>query len=163
MVTVPLTLLDLHGDGFHLLMEVVVLGQKYQAVLDTGASKTVFDQDLLQQLLTKSNSEKTENNPDTLSLRDSDKLSTGLGTNSMKSFSFVVPELTIGNLVIKGQEIAVLDLSTINNAYGELEIEPVIGVIGGDILHAYSAVIRYSSPGNSGPTLKLRKTKIKRP
>ena len=49
--TVPLELINLNDDGFHLLVEVVVFGQSYQAVLDTGASKTVFDKETIEKAL----------------------------------------------------------------------------------------------------------------
>jgi hypothetical protein len=45
---VPLELVNLHNDGFHLLVEVVVFGQSFNVVLDTGASKTVFDKTVIE-------------------------------------------------------------------------------------------------------------------
>jgi predicted aspartyl protease len=50
--TVPLELINLHDDGFHLLVEVVVFGQKFNAVLDTGASKTVLDKTIVEKYIT---------------------------------------------------------------------------------------------------------------
>src|SRR5690606_4045374 len=129
---VPLEILSLHDDGFHLLVEVFVFEQPFKAVLDTGASKTVFDKTTVENYIDK----------ETLLL--SDKLSTGLGTNTMESFTLTVPDLRIGSLHIPDMEIAVLDLSMINHAYEKLEINPVIGVIGGDILMQYGAVIDYN-------------------
>lgn len=128
---VPLELLNLHDDGFHLLVEVVVFGQTFKAVLDTGASKTVFDKTTIEQHI---------NDGD---LVISDKLSTGLGTNSMESHTISLPLIKIGSFKLKNFEAAVLDLSTINQAYTSLNIPPVIGVIGGDILNSYEAVINY--------------------
>lgn len=132
MTEVSLEILNLHDDGFHLLVEVFVFGQPFKAVLDTGASKTVFDKTTVEDYIDK----------ETLLL--SDKLSTGLGTNSMESFTLTVPDLRIGGLHVLDMEIAVLDLSMINHAYEKLEIGPVIGVVGGDILMLYGAVIDYS-------------------
>jgi len=132
MESIPLEILNLHDDGFHLLVEVFVFGQPFKAVLDTGASKTVFDKTTVENYIDK----------ETLLL--SDKLSTGLGTNSMESFTLTVPDLRIGGLHIYNMEIAVLDLSMINHAYEKLEIGPVIGVVGGDILMQYGAVIDYN-------------------
>lgn len=128
---VPLELLNLHDDGFHLLVEVVVFGQAFKAVLDTGASKTVFDKTTVEQHI---------NDGD---LVISDKISTGLGTNSMESHTITIPLIKIGSFKLKNFEAAVLDLSTINQAYTSLNLTPVIGVIGGDILHSYEAVINY--------------------
>lgn len=131
MTTVPLQIIDLQDDGFHPLVEVVVFGKPFILVLDTGASKTAFDKDLLQQA-----------NAGTEFL-DSDKLSTGLGTNTMASFTAIIHDMQIGTLSIPAFEIAVLDLSTINIAYSQLNKPQVLGVLGGDILMQYKAVIDY--------------------
>ncbi|WP_395807316.1 retropepsin-like aspartic protease [Daejeonella sp.] len=128
---VPLELINLNDDGFHLLVEVVVFGQSFHAVLDTGASKTVFD---------KGTVEKHKMDGE---LRASDKLSTGLGTNTMESHTIILPILKIGKLKLKHFEVAVLDLSTINQAYSALNLPPIIGVLGGDILYQHKAIISY--------------------
>ena len=144
MIYVPLTLLNLQDDGFHLLLEVIVFGKPFKAVLDTGASKTVFDKATVETYL-----------HEDMILRHTDMVSTGLGTTSMQSFILSVPDLQIGGLHLKNYEVAVLDLSTINYAYEQLDIEPVIGVIGGDILTGYGGVIDYRKN-----TLKLRQRKV---
>lgn len=130
-ITVPLELINLHDDGFHLLVEIVIFGKKFNAVLDTGASKTVLDKTTIEKYIT------------TEELLQSEKLSTGLGTSSMESYTFVLPCLKIGRLQLKQFEAAVLDLSTISTAYETLNLPPVIGVLGGDILYRYRAVINY--------------------
>jgi hypothetical protein len=128
---VPLELINLNDDGFHLLVEVVVFGQSFHAVLDTGASKTVFDKETVEKHMMDG------------VLMASDKLSTGLGTNTMESHTIILPLLKIGRLKLKNFEAAVLDLSTINQAYSTLNLPPVIGVLGGDILYSYKAIINY--------------------
>lgn len=127
---VPLNIIDLHDDGFHPLLDIQLFGRTYTVVLDTGASKTAFDKTLLQE------------HDDALILA-SDKLSTGLGTNDMESFTAIIPDLFIGDLHIQNMEVAVLDLSTINIAYRQLDHPEVLGVLGGDILMKYKAVINY--------------------
>jgi hypothetical protein len=129
---VPLQLINLQNDGFHILVEVVVFGQPFNAVLDTGASKTVLDKTSV------------ENHIAAGDLLLSDKLSTGLGTNSMESFILHLPALHIGKLKIQNFEAAVLDLSSISMAYDNLQLPPVIGVLGGDILQQYKAIIDYN-------------------
>jgi len=130
-VQIPLQIIDLHEDGFHPLIEISVFGKSFIVVLDTGASKTAFDQNLLMRF----NEEAV--------LKMSDKLSTGLGTNSMVSSTAIVHDLSIGGLLIDEFEVAVLDLSTINIAYSQLGHPEVLGVLGGDILMKYKAVIDY--------------------
>ena len=48
-VSVPLTIIDLHGDGFHPVLDIVVFNKPFKVVLDTGASRTAFDHELLVQ------------------------------------------------------------------------------------------------------------------
>jgi len=142
MITIPLVLLNLQDDGFHLLVEVVVFNKTFKAVLDTGASKTVFDKTTVESYL--------ENQQ----LQISDRVSTGLGTTNMESFTWQVPQIEIGGFQLNNFEVAVLDLSSINYAYENLSIEPIIGVIGGDILTSYRGVIDY---GKKTLTLKQKR------
>jgi hypothetical protein len=129
--TTPLHIIDLHEDGFHPLIEIILFGKHFTLVLDTGASKTAFDQTML--LLAEENT----------ILNTSDRLSTGLGTNSMASSTALITNLYIGDLLIDEFDVAVLDLSSINNAYRQLGHPEVLGVLGGDILMKYKALINY--------------------
>jgi hypothetical protein len=130
-VSAPLQIIDLNGDGFHPLLNIKVYGKTFTVVLDTGASKTAFDKGLL----LKANKKALIN--------DSDILSTGLGTNSMQSFTATIHDMRIGRLKIPEFQVAVLDLSTINIAYTQMGHPQVLGVLGGDILMKYQAVIDY--------------------
>lgn len=137
---IPLQIIDLQDDGFHPLVEVVIYGKAFLLVLDTGASKTAFDKEVLQ----------NANNYAVFS--ESDKLSTGLGTTTMASFTATIHDMQIGALHIPEFEVAVLDLSTINYAYSQLNKPMVLGVLGGDILMKYSAIVDYGMQ-----TLTLKK------
>ena len=132
-VNIPLELVNLQGDGFHLLVEVVVYGQKFNAVLDTGASKSAFDKELIESL------------SDDLIRHIPDQHAVGLGTTTMERYIAVFPALTIGEIVIENYEAPVFDLSSIKYAYAQLDLPPVIGVIGGDILMDYKALIDYDT------------------
>ena len=130
-VSVPLHIIDLNEDGFHPLLDISIFGKPFKVVLDTGASKTAFDKELLM-----------EANAVAM-LNATDKLSTGLGTNSMESFTATIYDMHIGELQIPEFDVAVLDLSTINIAYEQMGHPKVLGVLGGDILMKYKAVIDY--------------------
>ena len=130
-VVIPLQIIDLQEDGFHPLVNISVFGKPFTVVLDTGASKTAFDQTMLLQA------------HEQAVVTMSDKLSTGLGTNTMASSTAVIHDLHIGDFLIEEFEVAVLDLSTINIAYRQLGHPEVLGVLGGDILMKYKAVIDY--------------------
>ena len=130
-VTIPLNIIGLHDNGFHPLIDIVVYGKPFILVLDTGASKTAFDHTMLLQA------------HNDVSIQASDKLSTGLGTNTMASSTALITDMHIGDLLIAEFEVAVLDLSSINVAYRQLNHPEVMGVLGGDILTNYKAVIDY--------------------
>ena len=142
-IVVPLQIIDLHDDGFHPLVNVSVFGKAFLLVLDTGASKTAFDQASLLKAYEQA------------IVTVSDRLSTGLGTNTMTSSTAIINDLYIGGLLIDEFEVAVLDLSTINVAYRQLGHPEVLGVLGGDILMKYKAVIDYGKK-----SLHLRLTKF---
>jgi len=129
-ISVPLQIIDLQ-DGFHPLLNINIFGKKFTVVLDTGASKTAFDKNLLKKANKKGR------------ISESDILSTGLGTNNMESFTATIHDMRIGRLKIPEFEVAVLDLSTINIAYKQMGHPEVLGVLGGDILMYYKAVIDY--------------------
>ncbi|WP_240904903.1 retropepsin-like aspartic protease [Sphingobacterium sp. SGR-19] len=132
MQKIPLEILELQGDGYHVLIDVRLFDQPFKMVLDTGASKTVLDKTTL--LQSGIPEEKIEN---------TNIISTGLGTNSMESFILELPTFEIGNWKITKFITAVLDLSAVNYAYQQMNLPPVIGVLGGDILVSYAARIDY--------------------
>jgi len=128
-IIVPLQIIDLHGDGYHPLVEIKANGTPHTLVLDTGASKTAFDHDILEQ--------------SGAAIVASERLSTGLGVTNMSSSTAVINDIQIGDLHIEHFEVAVLDLSAINVAYRQLNHPEVLGVLGGDILVKYNAIIDY--------------------
>ncbi|MGJ1446216.1 aspartyl protease family protein [Sphingobacterium spiritivorum] len=146
MISIPFTLLNLQGDGYHIILEVEIFNRSFNMVLDTGASKTVLDKTTV---ISSGLAEKD--------LQSTDILSTGLGTNSMESFILHLPKLRIREWEIKKVDVAVLDLSSINYAYEQMGIDPVIGVLGGDILTRYGAVIDYNKH-----TVRLRNRPVRK-
>jgi hypothetical protein len=76
-------------------------------------------------------------------LHASESVSTGLGTTTMTSYTANINDFKIGELKTEQFEVAVLDLSTINDAYRQLNQPEILGVLGGDILVKYKAVIDY--------------------
>ncbi len=134
MIKIPFVTIPIENDGFHIIIEVELLHRKFNMVIDTGASKTVLDkQTILNSGLTKDE------------LQSSNILSTGLGTNEMQSHLLHLDYLRINNWEIKKIDIAVLDLSTINIAYTQMNLSPIVGVLGGDILVKYGAIINYKT------------------
>ncbi|TAL57138.1 MAG: clan AA aspartic protease [Bacteroidetes bacterium] len=129
---IPIKLLKLE-DGFHLLVNMRVNGKPARMLIDTGASKTVFDKERSARFISSGSFEKH------------DKLSTGLGTSTMKSHLAVIGSISLGNVEIRNYKTVVIDLSHVNVAYGQLKQKPIEGVLGSDILKKYKAVIDYGA------------------
>lgn len=130
-VTVPLTLINLNDDGFHLLVEIVVFGEKHWAVVDTGASRSVFNKTFIEQYsdaLTGQGEEETN--------------ATTLFTTS-STIQAVIPKLKIGKLIIKSYAAVALDLETVNDTYELMGHPRIIAIIGSDIFLKYHAKINY--------------------
>jgi hypothetical protein len=76
-------------------------------------------------------------------MEENEQLATGLGTREMQSQVLWLNELKIGELSIRKYPAVVIDMSHVNLSYSELDLEPIDGVLGSDILLKYGAVIDY--------------------
>jgi len=127
-ITVPLKLIDLQDDGFHLLVEIVVFGKKLLAVVDTGASRSVFDIALIRQHI-----DITE----TLESQATTLFST---TSTLQA---TLPVLKIGRLKIKDYYAVGLELAGVNETYNSLGHPTIAAIIGSDIFLRYQATINF--------------------
>jgi hypothetical protein len=130
---IPIHLTNIEDDGFHLQISVVINDITANMLIDTGASRSVFDLNRISRFFSGSEPELEEN----------EQLSTGLGTREMQSQALFLKELKIGELVIRKYPAVVLDMSHVNQSYDDLGLEPIDGVLGSDILMKYGAVIDY--------------------
>ena len=128
---IPIDLISIEGDGYHLMITVFVNGKEAKMLVDTGASKSVFDKSRIYRFVEQSEFELNE------------QLSTGLGTNTMKSHTTILQKIKIGDLIIADYKAVLIDLSHVNESYQRIMIRPIDGVIGSDILCSYDAVINY--------------------
>jgi len=124
-------LVPLDEDGAHLVFDAEINGIKIKLLIDTGASKTVFDRKRMRVLMSGKRFQKNH------------ALSVGLGTNKMKSHYVVLEKFSIGELVLKNFQTVLLDLSIVNKSYALLGLPPIDGVLGGDILNSHDAEINY--------------------
>ena len=131
--TLPLTIQAIENDGYHLLTAILINGKKALVIIDTGASRSVFDETRIVDFIGHSN------------LTEHDKLSTGLGTNTMTSKKVMLEKLDLNGLVLNNYEATLLNLHHVNESYQKIELQPIDGILGGDILTDYKAVIDYKN------------------
>jgi predicted aspartyl protease len=128
-ISVPLQLINLQDDGFHLLVEIVVFGETLFAVVDTGASRSVFDKALMEKHITE------------LVVSDETQAATIFSTAT--TLQGTIPKLKIGKLTLKDYPTVGLDLQSVTDTYVQLGHPPISGIIGGDILMQFEAKIDY--------------------
>ncbi len=131
IVRVPFNLIAIEEDGYHLTVNVNINGKDALVLIDTGASRSVFDISRIKNFTIEQ------------SFEQHDKLSTGLGTNSMVTHTTNLTNFKIGDLLLKSFEAVLLDLTHVNESYSKLGLDQIDGVFGSDLLHRYKAIVDY--------------------
>lgn len=127
-ITVPLKAINLQDDGFHLLVEIVVFGEKLLAVVDTGASRSVFDKAFVKQHIEVIETEESQ-------------ATTLFSTTS--TLQATIPEIKLGRLRIKDYNAIALELEQVNETYESLGHPHIVAILGSDILLKYQATINF--------------------
>ncbi|MCG9880707.1 MAG: retroviral-like aspartic protease family protein [Bacteroidia bacterium] len=129
----PIEFIEIEEGNFHLFIHAKIGRKKARLLLDTGASKTAFDQEQILKFVDESTLHKYEIN------------SIGLGSNQVETHLSSLPSLKFGDIKLSKHEIAVLDLSHVNHAYKILGYPPIDGVMGSDLLYYFRALIDYKN------------------
>ena len=132
-IEVPMQLLDIEGDGFHIMIKGMIHGKEARFLIDTGASRSVFDPKTITSFI------------DNLQFEKKEGMTAGVGSSDLESSTFIIDHLSIGELEITDYEGVALDLENIHEMYAKLHLPHIDGIIGGDLLHKYKAVINYRS------------------
>ena len=132
-IEIPINIINIENDGFHIIAEGLINGKLARFVVDTGASRTVFDKDRILDYI---------DNPE---FSEKEGISAGIGGTDISSFIFSINELCFGELKINDYQAVAMDLSNINNSYAMINLPPIDAVLGGDLLKKYQAIINYKS------------------
>lgn len=132
---IPVSIIAIEEDGCHLMIKALINGHDANLLIDTGASRTVFDQERILSFL----------DDQEFDFEVNEKLSTGLGTSSMESKSVTINKISFGELEIKDYTAVILEMSHVNESYAKLGLPGIDGVLGGDLLEKYGALIDYGS------------------
>lgn len=142
MNILPIHIIHFEKENYHLMIEIFFKnGQKGNMIIDTGASKTVFDETFVSHFLTEVKNVDTDN-------------SFGINGQIEEAKIGTITEINFGNLKITDYQCLLIDLSHINKVYETLEKPNIIGLIGSDFLMEYQAIINYKKE-----TLTLYKPK----
>ena len=130
-IEVPLQLLDIEGEGFHIMVKGMIHGKEANFLIDTGASRSVFDQKTISNFI------------DDIQFEKKEGLTAGVGSSDLESATFRIDVFSIGEVEICDYEAVALDLENIHEMYGKLGLPHIDGIIGGDLLKRYKSVINY--------------------
>ena len=127
-IKLPIQLIELEKQNFHpVISSEFISGRKGNWVIDTGASKTVFD---------KSRSD------DYYLLNEKDEIhSAGITDQPIISALAEMKSFRLGKITVSGLKVAIIDLSHINSLYQKAGGPEICGFIGSDFLIKYQAVI----------------------
>lgn len=132
-INLPLILLELDEGNFHILIESKIGGAETSHwVIDTGASKTVFDSTL---------QDKYEICNDLLSEIES----AGIGDTKIETKVGVIERLYLGGKIIDNFSVGLIDLSNLNMLYRQYTDYKISGLIGSDFLLKHKAIIDYEN------------------
>jgi hypothetical protein len=130
-IKIPIHIIELEPGNFHIVISSLFTnGENLNWVIDTGASKTVFDKNLIAYY--------------TVLEGESDEIHTaGIGEQPQEISMALLHQLKFAKLKINNLKVALLDLSHINQLYSKATGLKVCGLLGGDFLMKYKAVIDY--------------------
>lgn len=138
---IPLRLLDIEGEGFHVMVQGKINDMEANFLIDTGASRSVFDPIVISKFIDNPTFEKKEG------------ITAGVGGDDLECSTFIIQSLTLGDIVINDYEAVALDLENIHENYQKLRLPTIHGIIGGDLLYRLKATINY----------RLRKIRLTQP
>lgn len=134
MIEIPLLIIELEHDNYHILIEGI-FEDKSSAywVIDTGASKTVFDKNLdsYYEIIESDNTD--------------DYQSAGINQEMMETSVGKMSFISFGDLKITNKKVALIDLAHVNQIYEKYTSYKIAGLIGGDILMNYHCKIDYAN------------------
>lgn len=132
MIEIPLQIIELERDNFHILIEGHFDDETpFYWIIDTGASKTVLDVSLnsVYEIIESDNID--------------DYQSAGINQGMMETIVGKICEMHFGELKIDNQKVALIDLSHVNDIYCKYTSIRIAGLLGGDILMQFKCVIDY--------------------
>lgn len=137
-------IVSLDSHSFHLFLRASVGNLEVDILIDTGASRTVFDPGLIVE------------EP----LESETQLQTaGISAEALPITFGRLPRLLLANWEIRDLPVAAMDFSKVNEWYSRYTDRKIAALMGSDFLLAHKAVIDYrkSSVSFSVPVVQLRK------
>lgn len=128
-VVLPVEIVELESNSYHLIISLEINGIQGDVIIDTGASVTVIDKNLLeeQDILTTN-----------VSIRS------GSVTGQINDVKVIkTKSIKIGGISFKNLHLAAIDLNYVNEMYDHHLKRKIIGLLGCDFCVKHGVVIDY--------------------
>ncbi len=132
-IKVPLRKIKIDQSGYHLLIKAAVNNKKVWLVLDTGASQTILDYHLADDF--------SKDKPTHIKAA----VSTGVGGESLKTHFITIDRFAVGEAAWQNRIFVLLEMHHINNSYEKIGKQKIQGILGGDFLNLFQAIIDYKN------------------
>ena len=129
-MTLPIQFVEM-DDGLQLMVEAMVNGKAALMMVDTGASRTLFDPAALTDYIEEPKYEKMF------------ATAASIGGTDIEQNTVVVDSFSLGDAVLKGWEFVAIDLWRIRDFNRSMGLPDFVGIIGGDVLRHLKATISY--------------------
>lgn len=122
-------IVELESTTYHPLIKAELAGlEEHWWVIDSGASKSVFDVSLTSCYIAGD---------------DNSVMATGLGKEVVETNSGTIAELIIGGINFGPLMVALVDFNHINNEYAKFSDKKIVGLIGCDFLFSRKAILDF--------------------
>lgn len=130
---IGLELVEIEEGGCHIFLKCELEdGIEVGLILDTGASKTVFNESLI--------------GPYLYEISENENLeSSGISEELLSSSTGIIKKIKFGNLVLLNERIVVMNLDHINKLYKKIDEREIWGLLGGDFLLKYNVIVDYQN------------------
>ena len=113
----------------HITVVASLAGRSARFIIDTGAGGTILDSEAVSHYQ--------------LKLSSASRKGGGVGAVAMRMNYVATHDLSLFGLDLSNTKLLTLDLSHVNAGLKKAKVEPVVGVIGADVLWQRRAVIDY--------------------
>jgi hypothetical protein len=129
---VPFEVVEIEEGSFHPIVKGFINGFQVNLILDTGASRTVIDNSLAENL------QKVE-------IESAEPYAAGINAQRMVVEQVKLPSLSLGEIDFGSIIVFKTDLSPISQLYTNFVDFPIHGLLGCDFLVRYSASVNFAS------------------
>lgn len=133
-IKIPIEIIELDPDSYHLLIQVQLGKVNVNMVVDTGASKSVFSEDLDASLYAVSDE-----------VNEKEFQSAGISEGELNAENIIIKKFKIGGQTIKDLKAVLINIDHINEIYAIQFKKEIFGLLGSDFLYKYNGVIDYKN------------------